>query len=98
MGGGSYRRRMKKWGCGLLMFALLIGFLFLNLASNYMIAFTRFIQEPPNVDCNLVLSRNDNMEQKAFIEYLSQSNVNFADAKADINKHVSREGYYVCFC
>ena len=53
------------------MFVILILFLLLNMSSNYMIAMIRFIQQPPNVDCSFVLSRNDNMEQKAFMEYLA---------------------------
>ena len=71
MGTGYQKRKLKKHGCYLLMIVILGGFLLLNIASNYMIALIRFIQQPPDVDCSFVLSRNDNMEQKAFMEYLA---------------------------
>ena len=71
MDSGKRKRKLKKHCCYLFFIVILIGFLLLNMSSNYMIVLIRFIQQPPNVDCSFVLSRNDNMEQKAFMEYLA---------------------------
>ena len=53
---------------------------------------------PPNVDCPSVISQQENIEQKAFLEYLEQKDRDITDKDLDINTIVSRNGFYACFC
>ena len=79
---------------------LLIVFFALNMSGAYLIARSRYISEPPGINCASVIASSsfDVLQEKAFIEYKEQASFNYYDIQQDFNEIVSREGFYVCFC
>ena len=81
MGNKKGLRKCRNYSIKACMYLLLVGFLLLNLTSNYLLSLIRYIQVPPNVDCSNVLASNNDLEQKAYIEYLEQGDVDFTNLK-----------------